>query len=258
MMRALVCLLLGRATFHGAICCDECFYLPVDARRVTVKNSLLEAFRRSGPTGLDMPLRAVRLPQGTSISLSDPQNNHAHFLCSGAASVAVRMLDGRWSPVRLCSAGDILEIAHLLGVSIPESRITMLVPGEAVRVPLPLLTQAFAQSEEFRRLALASIGIQSLEMERISICSRLHELGPRLARYLLCMIDRCGAQTIPITQEALSEELGVRRSSIALAAAMFRRANLLAVRRSRVQILDRPGLERVACECYPAIRKLRA
>jgi hypothetical protein len=86
----------------------------------------------------------------------------------------------------------------------------------------------------------------------------MHELGPRLARYLLCFLDRCGAQTIPITQEALSEQLGVRRSSIALAGGMLRRAGLLAIRRGRLQILDRPGLERAACECYVATRQLRA
>jgi CRP-like cAMP-binding protein len=160
--------------------------------------------------------------------------------------------------VKLCGSGDILESSHLLGVVPPETRVTMLVPGEAVRVPLPLLQQAFSQNDEFRRLALARIGLQSLETERISICSRLHELAPRLARYLLCLLDRCGAQTIPITQEALSDELGVRRSSIALAAGMLRRSGVLAIRRSRVQILDRQALERSACECYGAIRKLRA
>ena len=223
-----------------------------------MKNALLEAFRQSGLPNLQPSLHTVRLLQGASLSLSNPQASFAHFLCSGMASVAVRMSDGRWPPVRLCGGGEILEGSQLFRIALPESRVTMLVPGNAVRVPLPLLKQAFSQSEEFRRVALVTIGIQSLEMERVSLCSRMHELRPRLARYLLCFIDRCGAQTIPITQESLSEQLGVRRSSIALAAGMLRGAGLLAIRRGRLQILDRAGLERASCECYVAIRQLKA
>ena len=151
-----------------------------------------------------------------------------------------------------------MEVYQLFGVALPESRVSMLVPGEAVRVPFPLLKQAFLQDEDFRRLTLTAVGIQSLETEQVSVCSRLHQLEQRLARYLLTILDRCGNATIPITQEALALELGVRRSSIALASGALRSKGLLAFRRCRIQVLDRVGLEQAACECYPIIRTLRA
>ena len=222
-----------------------------------MSDCLLAAFRRIGIPKLESSLRVVYLREGATLSTAGTQPRFCHFLRSGAASASIRLTSGSSASVRLSGSGDLLEIYQLLGVALPESRIFMLVPGEAVRAPFPLVRQAFLQDEEFRRLTLAAVGAQSLETEQTSVCGHVHQLEQRLARYLLTIFDRCGDATIPITQEALSLELGVRRSSIALASGSLRSKGLLAFRRRRIQVLDRSGLERAACECYLAIRKLR-
>ena len=49
--------------------------------------------------------------------------------------------------------------------------------------------------------------------------------------------------------------LGVRRASITMAAGMLQQAGLIRYRRGNILIVDRPGLEDAACECYGRIRR---
>jgi Mn-dependent DtxR family transcriptional regulator len=66
--------------------------------------------------------------------------------------------------------------------------------------------------------------------------------------------DRVGLEELPITQEFLSQMLGVRRPSVTLAASALQRAGLIRYQRRNVAILNREGLEKVACECYAVTR----
>jgi CRP-like cAMP-binding protein len=83
------------------------------------------------------------------------------------------------------------------------------------------------------------------------LCMALHPVEPRLARWMLLTQDRVGDE-FPLTQQILSEMLGVRRSSVTLAAGAFQDAGLIRYRRGRIAVLDRARLEAASCECYRA------
>jgi hypothetical protein len=57
-----------------------------------------------------------------------------------------------------------------------------------------------------------------------------------------------------ITQEFLGQMLGARRSTVSVSAGILQRAELIRYVRGHVTIVDRTGLEAVACECYSVIR----
>jgi CRP-like cAMP-binding protein len=76
----------------------------------------------------------------------------------------------------------------------------------------------------------------------------------RLARWLLQTRDRIDTDVLPLTQEFLSQMLGVRRTTVTLVARQLEQAGLIQNRRGRIVIIDREGLEDVACECYAIIR----
>src|SRR5262245_27052002 len=77
----------------------------------------------------------------------------------------------------------------------------------------------------------------------------------RLSRWLLKTHDCVDGDAIPLTQEFLGEMLGVRRTTVTIAAQLLQSAGLIRYRRGRIQIVDRPKLEKLSCECYPAIRR---
>jgi DNA-binding transcriptional MocR family regulator len=82
------------------------------------------------------------------------------------------------------------------------------------------------------------------------LCNRLHEVEPRLARWLLTSSDRLQSNAVHVTQEFLSQMLGVQRSTVTVAAGELQRRGLISYSRGRVVILDRRGLTDRACECY--------
>ena len=85
---------------------------------------------------------------------------------------------------------------------------------------------------------------------RSSACNRMHEIHQRLARWLLLVHDRVDGNEFVLTQEYLSEMLGVRRPSVSLAARTLQQAGLIEYRWGRIRILNRRGLEDVVCDDY--------
>jgi CRP-like cAMP-binding protein len=85
---------------------------------------------------------------------------------------------------------------------------------------------------------------------RSSACNRMHEVNQRLARWLLMVHDRVAGDELALTQEFLSEMLGVRRPSVSLAASTLQHAGLITYRWGRITVLNREGLEEAACEDY--------
>jgi hypothetical protein len=85
------------------------------------------------------------------------------------------------------------------------------------------------------------------------VCSRLHAIAQRCARWLLLTHDRVDADQFPLTQQFLARMLGVRRASVGTVAGTLRKAGLIRYSRGVITILDRPGLEAAACECYRII-----
>src|ERR1700674_1114715 len=84
-------------------------------------------------------------------------------------------------------------------------------------------------------------------------CNKMHSQKQRCARWLLLIHDRVGDHTFSLTHEFLAQMLGVRRATVTVAAGDLRMKKLIAYRKGVIQILDRKGLEDMACECYKTV-----
>jgi len=61
-------------------------------------------------------------------------------------------------------------------------------------------------------------------------------------------------QTAVMTQQLIANMLGVRREGVTEAAGRLQAEGLIDYSRGRIQVLDRAGLEKRACECYAVVR----
>lgn len=91
------------------------------------------------------------------------------------------------------------------------------------------------------------------QMAQASACNRKHSMEERCARWLLMTADRAG-DSFDLTQQFLSQMLGVRRASVTVAAGMLQKAGMIDYTRGRIHIVDREKLEQASCECYTVIR----
>ena len=102
------------------------------------------------------------------------------------------------------------------------------------------------------------LGYSQLLMGQIaqgSGCNRVHPIEGRCARWLLSTHDRVAGDEFPLTQDFMALMLGVRRAGVSVAQHALQQDGLISYTRGQVTILDRAGLEEIACECYAVIRQ---
>jgi CRP-like cAMP-binding protein len=135
------------------------------------------------------------------------------------------------------------------------SRAIVQVPGRAHRITAQHLHRAWEQSAQIRDLidrhneALFAHAIHSVA------CNALHSVEARFCRWLLSCHDRIDSSTVSLTQEFLADMLGVQRTTVTVVARALQASGLIRYRRGVVDIVDRAGLEAIACECYRSVRR---
>jgi hypothetical protein len=67
--------------------------------------------------------------------------------------------------------------------------------------------------------------------------------------------DRVRAERCYATQVFLAQVLGIRRTTINIAAGALQQSRFIDYSRGNVRILNRPGLTAAACSCYRPIAR---
>jgi Mn-dependent DtxR family transcriptional regulator len=92
-------------------------------------------------------------------------------------------------------------------------------------------------------------------MAQTAVCNRHHSLDQQLCRWLLLSLDRLTSNELVMTQELIANMLGVRREGVTEAARKLQDAGLIQYSRGRIEVLDRPGIEARASECYAVVKR---
>ena len=61
------------------------------------------------------------------------------------------------------------------------------------------------------------------------------------------------AAELSLTQDLIAVMLGVRRSTVSIAAGTLQKAGIIRYHHGKITVVDRVGLENAACECYEAV-----
>lgn len=215
---------------------------------------ILAALGREADT-LFPDMALVPLRQGDVVTEYDGPVTHAYFPVSGVLSLVTPLQDGTEVEACLIGRNGMTGAAALHDSGRSFTRDICQVPGEALRTSLETLRQACEASPKMRDL----VGAQAVHLFAFAsqsvACNARHLLEPRLARWLLTCCDAAESDTIPMTQEFVAIMLGVQRSSLAASAGELRRRGLIETGRGRVSLVDRAGLEGLACECYRITRE---
>jgi CRP-like cAMP-binding protein len=128
-------------------------------------------------------------------------------------------------------------------------------PGTALRMDVQAFRKALEQLPAFRTLLLRYALVHHGQVARTAACYGRHHIDQRLARWLLMAHDRSQGNDFPMTHEFLSMMLGVRRAGITVAAGALQKAGLIRYNRGRIEVIDRPCLESISCDCYGIVRR---
>jgi CRP-like cAMP-binding protein len=219
-------------------------------------NLLLDSLSPDSRTAILSQCKYMDLPVRTSLQAQEEDPRYAYFLTSGVASVVVGHFEGASSETALIGREGLTGGLSLLGPSVPTAECFMQVAGAGYQMPLNGLRDLFLSSMDIRTRILQCIQQQSLTTIQVAACNAAYESEPRLARWLLMIVDRTGEEYFQLTQEFLAQMLGARRTTVALAAGVLQRSGLIEYSRGKVKILARTGLEAAACDCYEVTHRL--
>ena len=229
--------------------------MPRDTITIT-KNRLLAALPPEIFDGLYPDLHPESLTQRQVLYTPGAPIEHVYFVETGVVSVLTNMADGGAIEVGMIGAEGIVGVSALLGAALSSHQTIVQVGGTALRMKAARFKAAFDQHAAVRRLALRFVDALLNLSGQTAACNRLHSLEQRCARWLLLTHDRVGSDEFPMTHEFLSQMLGVRRASVTVTAGILQRAGFVEFSRGRVAVVDRPGLESAACECYAVTREV--
>jgi CRP-like cAMP-binding protein len=129
------------------------------------------------------------------------------------------------------------------------------IPGTALRLRAKVVKDEFARGGAMQRLILAYASDHIEQLSQRAICNGRHTVEERLCSWLLMIHDRAGDDQLTLTHEQIARHLGTRRSGITDTAIALRERQIISYSRGQICIIDRPGLEMAACECYRTLSR---
>jgi hypothetical protein len=69
------------------------------------------------------------------------------------------------------------------------------------------------------------------------------------------MSDRAESNELHMSHQSIATMLGVRREGVTEAAVKLQAAGLITYSRARIRVVDKAGLRKKSCECYPFMRQ---
>ncbi len=220
---------------------------------MTYPNELIERLPAAERHRLLGLCERVDLALGSILCEADCRMTHAYFPVSGFISLVTVM--GQKAPLEVGLIGYEGMLGATLGLDVPLAPTRGIVQGggSAWRLPAAALRRALPESPRLLRILHRYEYVLVRQLVQNGACTHFHGIAPRLARWLLMTHDRARADQFHLTHSFLANMLGVRRSGVTIAAGALQAARLIRYTRGDIRILDRPGLENVACECYAAM-----
>ncbi len=218
-------------------------------------NRLLAALSVEVRDRLIPQLELCTLPLGQVIYESGDTLKHVYFPTDSIVSLLYLMGNGASAEISVVGNDGLVGISLFMGGESTPSRAVVQSAGFAYRLPARELKQEFARNGDMLQLLLRYTQSLITQMSQTAVCNRHHTVDQQLARWLLLSLDRLRGNQLNMTQELIANMLGVRREGVTEAAGKLQKQGVIEYRRGRIQVLDRPKLEKLSCECYAVVKR---
>lgn len=225
------------------------------AARAPLANRILAALPPEDFGRLVPALEPFPLPRGWAVYDAGRPQTHLYFVTQGVVSRACMTEDGKSAEFASTGNEGVIGVSLCLGGGSMASQALVVVAGFAYRLRADLLMRELGQHGPLLELLLRHVQSVMAEAGQIGACNRHHALQQRLCRWLLSLLDRASGDSLSLTHEVIAGLLGVRREGVTQEMGKLQHEGVLECHRGQVTVIDRPGLEERACECYAIVRR---
>lgn len=218
-------------------------------------NQILAALSPDEYERLSPHFEQVELPHGQVLIASEEPIQYVYFPNGALISQVMQLSDGATVEAAVAGREGMAGLPVVLGADSTPMQSVVQIPGTAIRVKAKVIREAFARGGALQSRILRYTHALVIAVSQTAACNAQHRIEARLARWLLTSSDAVEADKLPLTQEFIATMMGVRRSGVTCAALVLREEGLIHYNRGHIQVLNRVGLEAVACECYRVIKE---
>ena len=200
-------------------------------------------------------LECVNMPLGQVVCESGCGLSHVYFPTTSIVSLLGVTESGASAEIAIVGRDGVVGISLFMGGASTPSRAVVQSAGQGLRLRANVLMAEFNQGGPVMRLLLRYTQALITQMAQTAVCNRHHCLDAQLCRWLLLSLDRLPGPDLVMTQELISNMLGVRREGVTEAALKLQKLGLIRYARGHITVLDRTGLEARTCECYAVVKR---
>ncbi len=217
-------------------------------------NHILDSIRADERERLAAYLEPVPMPLGMVVHEAGASQTQVYFPIDCVVSLLYVLEDGDTAEVAIIGNDGLVGMPVITGGSKSPHRAIVQAAGVAMRMQARDLRKEFERAGAAQQILLRYSQALMMQIGQTAVCNRHHNLDQQLCRWLLMSIDRLPGSDLSMTQELIANMLGVRREGVTEAAGKLQQAGAIRYQRGRITVLDRVQLERLACECYEAVR----
>jgi len=196
----------------------------------------------------------VKFEKDEIIYLSDDPIDYVYLVESGLVSLLSTTESGATIEVAMIGREGIVGLPVILQNRVIPYEVKVRVSTEAHKIKAEIFQEEFARSQNLHEIVLRYLNVMITEIQQSSICNRFHTIEATLSRWLLAVQDQVNSNILYLTQQVISQALGVPRTGVTVAAGTLQEAGAIRYSRGKIIIVDRLRLESHACECYQIIR----
>jgi CRP-like cAMP-binding protein len=221
----------------------------------TPRNQLLAALSREEYERLLPYLETVYLPLKQTLYEVNQRIEYVYFPQTSVISLLSVMDNGDALEFGTVGNEGMVGTSVMLETDQVPSLAFSQIPGLASRMRTDVFKREVSPGSQLYSLLQRYLQTLFNQIAQSAACNRLHPIEKRFCRWLLMTHDSAGSDEFVLTQEFLSQMLGVRRAGVSEVASQFQESGFIRYNRGNMTILQRDGLETHACECYAKIRK---
>src|ERR1700743_782818 len=219
------------------------------------ENHLLSVLPEAERARVAPHLVPVEMPLGQVVYESGDRLDHVYFPTTSIVSLLYVMEDGASAEIAIVGNEGIIGIALFMGGETTPNRAVVQSAGRAYRLDARILKEEFHRAGPVQRLLLRYTQALITQMAQTAVCNQYHSMDQPMCRWLLLSLHRLPLNEQKMTAALIANMLGVPGAAVIEAAMRLQDAGLVRCTGNHVEVLDRPGLEKRACECYGVVKR---
>ncbi|MEP6922959.1 MAG: Crp/Fnr family transcriptional regulator [Pyrinomonadaceae bacterium] len=200
-------------------------------------------------------LQLVSLSSGEELCHPGGTLRYIYFPENAVISYLHVLADGNSTEIAMMGRESIVGLPEVFGSYSSPYCTQVTVSGNALRINAEILRNEFWRCGMLQKIIYNNLNSHLAQISQKVVCNIHHQAESRFCTWLLMLQDRVLSKDLKLTQDQIARYLGVHRPSITHIAQALRERGIINYVRSRISILNRRGLEKIACECYLAIKE---